>query len=544
MDKLFFQILNMSITSCYVILFVIIVRLFLRKAPKVFSYALWFVVLLRLISPFSFESVFSLIPINTQTISQDVIYSQTPQIHSGIVTIDQAANNLLPTPMVISSVNPMQIWIALGEVLWLFGMVVLLIYSVFTAIRLHLKLRSAKSVFNNVYEMNGIETPFVFGAIKPKIYLPIGLSENEKTYIIKHEQTHIKGLDHIIKPFAFLILCVHWFNPLVWVAFFLMSEDMELSCDESVIKQMGSEIKKDYSASLLSLSTGRRIIGGCPLAFGENNTKGRIINILNYKKPAFGVVIVAIIAVITIGMGLMANPKEATTSNDTEKIQMAETWAEALKTRDGKPRYEIMSESMKEKFVAEQIQRSGEKWNYIIRYSSPWVVNYEIDVENETASIIYHMADSGGGKYELTEIITFGKENNRLVIIDANEKIAQWDRVSYFAPDAERAMEVYIEALLESDYLKLLSLTHTEPFDSNGQEIWDSIKINDVKVISEDVRENKGYYELELDIEDGGSSAFEKGIFPHWLWIVKGERGWYVEGLMTSGSPDANWWNY
>jgi beta-lactamase regulating signal transducer with metallopeptidase domain len=238
----------------------------------------------------------------------------------------------MPAPVVGASANPMQIWLSLGESIVDFWYCCIASYSIFTAIKLYLKLKSAKPVFDNVYEMNSIKTPFIFGVIKPKIYLPTGLSENERTYIIKHEQTHIRRFDHIIKPFAFLVLCVHWFNPLVWAAFFLMSEDMEMSCDESVIKQMGNEIKKDYSTSLLYLSTGRRIIGGCPLAFGENNTKGRIINILNYKKPAFWVVIVAVIAVVAISVGLMSNPqKEQLTVEDYAK-QFVEEVIEAYDT--------------------------------------------------------------------------------------------------------------------------------------------------------------------------------------------------------------------
>ncbi len=317
MDKLFLQILNMSITASYVILFVIVARLFLKKTPKIFSYALWLVVLFRLICPFSFESIFSLIPFNTQTVPQSIMYSQTPQIDSGITIIDQVVNNSLPVPAPIASVNPMQIWITLGGAVWMLGIGVLLAYGIFTTLKLYLKLKSTRLISDNIYETGVIKTPFVFGLIKPKIYLPTSLSENERAYIIKHEQTHIKRLDHIIKPFAFLVLCIHWFNPLVWVAFFLMEEDMELSCDESVIKQMGSNIKKDYSTSLLSLSTGRRIIGACPLAFGESNTKGRIINILNYKKPAFWVMIVAVIAVVAVCVGLMSNPqKEQLTVED------------------------------------------------------------------------------------------------------------------------------------------------------------------------------------------------------------------------------------
>lgn len=311
MDSVFWQILNMSITASYVILFVIVSRLILKRVPKIFSYVLWSVVLFRLVSPFSFDSIFSLIPVTTQTVPTNTMYSQSPEIHIGLAPVGQAVNNSMVTaPVVGTNTNPMEQWIALGEAVWISGITLLLIYSVFTAIKLYLKLKSAKLIFENVYELNGIKTPFIFGVIRPKIYLPIGLTENERTYIIKHEQTHIRRLDHIIKPFAFLVLCIHWFNPLVWAAFFLMSEDMEMSCDESVIKQMGYGIKKDYSTSLLYLSTGRRIISGCPLAFGENNTKGRIINILNYKKPAFLVVIVAVIAVMTISLGLISNPQE------------------------------------------------------------------------------------------------------------------------------------------------------------------------------------------------------------------------------------------
>ncbi|OEF97364.1 M56 family metallopeptidase [Desulfuribacillus alkaliarsenatis] len=311
MDTLFLQVLNMSITASYVILFVIIARLFLKKLPKIFSYALWSVVLFRLVSPFSFESVFSLLPGNTQTFNTDIATSQAPRIDSGITVIDQAVNRALPAPAVEASVNPMQVWIALGEVIWIIGIVALLTYSIFTAIKLSNRLKAATHVYDNVYEMDWIKTPFIFSIISPKIYLPTGLSEKEKEYIIRHEQTHISRFDHVFKPVAFLVLSIHWFNPLVWVAFILMSEDMEMSCDESVIKQMGNGIKKDYSTSLLALSTGRRIIGGCPLAFGENNTKGRIMNVLHYKKPAFWVVIIVGILVVVMSFGLMSNPQDS-----------------------------------------------------------------------------------------------------------------------------------------------------------------------------------------------------------------------------------------
>lgn len=310
MDKLFLQIINMNITATYVILFVIVFRLFLKKAPKIFSYSLWLVVFLRLILPFSFKSALSLISINTKTIPQDIIYTQTPKIYSGITVIDGAVNKVLPSPMVGASVNPIELWIALGKAIWLIGLGVLIIYSILSSLRLSKRLKSARLLYDNIYEIGTIKTPFVYGIVNAKIYLPANLTETEKPYIIQHEQTHIKRYDHIIKFLAFLVVSIHWFNPLVWLAFFLMGKDMELSCDESVIKKMGNEIKKNYSNSLLSLSSGRKIVGGSPLAFGENNTKERIKNILNYKKPRFWIVIMGIIVIIVVGVGLLSNPKE------------------------------------------------------------------------------------------------------------------------------------------------------------------------------------------------------------------------------------------
>ena len=322
MDELIISVLNMSLTASYVIVFVIVIRLFLKKFPKVYSYALWFSVLFRLICPFSFDSIFSLIPKNVN-IPQDIAYLPKPEINSGITAIDSAVNNVLPPPVnPAASANPMQIWLAIGEAVWLIGIAILLIYSVFTTVKLYRKLRYAKYVEDNIYIVNGFKTPFVFGIVNPKIYLPDHLSENEKSYVLLHEQTHIKRADHIVKLAFFIITCIHWFNPFVWIAFYLMGEDMELSCDEKVVKQMGNSIKKEYSSSLLSMSTGKRILGGSPIAFGENNTKDRIKNVLNYKKPKFWVIVILIFVIIAVGIGLMTNPKndKSVTVSNEDKI--------------------------------------------------------------------------------------------------------------------------------------------------------------------------------------------------------------------------------
>lgn len=322
MDGLFLHIINMSVTASYVIAIVIMLRLLLKKLPKVFSYVLWFAVLFRLVIPFSFESVLSLIPKDVH-IPQDIIYSANPQISSGISSIDSMVNNILPAPVnQAASINPMQVWLAVGEIIWITGMAILLFYSIFTTVKLYRNINGAIHTEDNIYILDGLKTPFVFGLINPKIYLPVHLSENEKIYVLLHEQTHIKRLDHIVKPVFFLVTCIYWFNPLAWIAFFLMGEDMELSCDEKVVKQLGSSIKKEYSSSLLSMSTGRKIVSGCPLAFGENNTKSRIKNILKYKKPTVWVLAAAIIAVAIIIAALISNPKQEARLDDLRPMIM------------------------------------------------------------------------------------------------------------------------------------------------------------------------------------------------------------------------------
>lgn len=296
MSKLFLNVLDMSLTASYVILIVILVRLLLKKTPKVISYALWIVVALRLLIPFTLESGYSLMPPNNNVnnISHDIIYQQSPQINTGVGQVDTFINNSLSAPTVGASVNPLQIYLEIVAYIWFLVIVSLLIYSFVSILILKKRLKNATLIENNIFEAKNIRTAFVLGLIKPRIYLPVGLTKEERDYIIMHEQTHIIRKDHIIKILAFFTLSVHWFNPLVWIAFRLMSRDMELSCDERVLKKMDNDIKKPYANSLLSLNTERIILNGSPLAFAEGNVRARIENVLNYKKPAFWVTLVSI----------------------------------------------------------------------------------------------------------------------------------------------------------------------------------------------------------------------------------------------------------
>lgn len=281
MDAIFLQVLNMSLTASYVILVVSIVRKLLKKAPKIFSYALWSAVLFRLICPFSIESFFSLISMNT---------------------------NPLPVNILYASINPIQLSILFGEFIWVVGFSIWLVYSILSLLRLRNKLVGAVKLRDNIYLADHIATPFVIGVLHPKIYLPSTLSEQEQKYIILHEQTHVLRYDHIIKIIAFLALAIHWFNPLVWLAFILCTKDMEMSCDESVMKQIDTDIRKEYSASLLSLTTGKKIISGAPLAFGEGDTKARIKNVMNYKKTKTWIAAVSMVIVVLFCVGFTTNP--------------------------------------------------------------------------------------------------------------------------------------------------------------------------------------------------------------------------------------------
>ncbi len=307
MDKLFLAILNMSLTGAFVILAICLARLPLKKAPKIISYVLWAVAGFRLLVPFSIEGVFSLIPFNAQIIPSDIAMQPIPRIDSGIPAVNHAVSSMLPAGTPTAGINPLQIWTAIGAFVWLIGFVVMVLYGVISFFILKRNMKKAIRLEDNIYEASNIISPFVLGVFKPKIYLPVGLTEKEKGYILLHEQTHIRRRDYIMKFIAYFILCLHWFSPLVWMAFLLMGVDMEMSCDERVLKENGAETRKDYSLSLLSLATDRRIIGGSPLAFGEGGIKERIKNVLNFKKPSRVILILAVVFVAVFSIGFVVN---------------------------------------------------------------------------------------------------------------------------------------------------------------------------------------------------------------------------------------------
>lgn len=309
-EAVFLKILNMSITASWLVLAVIALRFLLKKAPKAFSVILWGLVGIRLMLPFSFESVLSLIP-SAQTVPNDIAYSPIPEIDSGIEAINSAINPIISgtlAPNEISGTNPMQIITLIASVVWIAGIAAMLLYTLISFLIFKRKVREAVPLRDNVHICDGIDTPFILGVIRPRIYLPSNISEADMRHVIAHERAHLKRHDHLWKPLGFLLLTVYWFNPVLWIAYILLCRDIELACDERVIKDKGLEIKKSYSEALVNCSVPRKMIAACPLAFGEGSVKGRIKSVLNYKKPAFWIIIVSIIACVAVAACFLTNP--------------------------------------------------------------------------------------------------------------------------------------------------------------------------------------------------------------------------------------------
>ncbi len=312
MRDLFLTVLNMSLTASYIILVVLLARLILRKAPKIFSYALWAVVLLRLLCPFIIPSPVSAVP-SSQPIPPEMVDSPKFYIDSGVPAIDEPVNDYLGDHyfegVARAPAGFKADFLSAAGAAWVVGAVLLLGYSVVSMLRLRRRLVGWIPLEGekNVRLADHIPSPFVLGVIRPKIYLPSGLPEGERDYILLHERTHIRRGDHILRALAWLALAVHWFNPLVWLAFHLAGKDMEMSCDEAVLERMGRDIRADYSTSLLRLSQGGRLPAG-PLAFGGSGFQSRIKNVLKYKKPAFWVAPLALVGVLGLWVALATNP--------------------------------------------------------------------------------------------------------------------------------------------------------------------------------------------------------------------------------------------
>lgn len=323
MSALFLKILDMSITASWLVLAVIILRPLLTKAPKWIRGILWSFVALRLVIPISIESIFSMMPrFNSSPVT--LYETKTEAVVLDLPTFNQTVDSLISNPS--DSVDPMQILIFVLSIVWGIGIILMLSYMTVTYLLIKKKVREAVLLEDNIWVCDRIATPFILGVIKPKIYLPTLMNSTDTEYVIAHEKAHIKRLDYLWKPFAFLLLCVYWFNPLLWVAYALLCKDIELACDEKVLNELGTQIKKPYCEALVNCSISRKSISACPLAFGENGVKARIKSVLTFKKAGIVITALSLSLAIIVAVGFLTDPEtEEKPSDDSEISQTQET---------------------------------------------------------------------------------------------------------------------------------------------------------------------------------------------------------------------------
>jgi len=306
MADVFLKLLNMSLSASWIVLAVLLLRQLLHRAPKWINCLLWGIVGLRLVMPFSMESVLSLIP-SAEVIPQDITASQTPAIYSGIPAINNVIN-----PVIAMELAPekyvLEKLVSAVSVLWLVGIVALLLYSAFSYWRLYRQVRVSLRYRDNIYFCDDVESPFILGTFRPRIYLPSGITQEQLGHVLAHENAHLKRRDHWWKPLGFLVLTVYWFNPLLWLAYILLCRDIEQACDEKVIAGMDNAGKKSYSATLVACSVHRRMIMACPVAFGEVGIKTRIKGVLNYKKPTFWLIMVSLALCLVASVCFLTDP--------------------------------------------------------------------------------------------------------------------------------------------------------------------------------------------------------------------------------------------
>ena len=547
LEKAFLLVLNMSLTSCAVIAAVLLTRLALRRAPKIFSYVLWAAVLFRLLCPVSFSLPFSLLgalrnePAKTgrmEYIAENVGYMAKPEIALPVPGLSGAVNQLLPEATPETSANPMQIYLALGAYLWLSGVFCMGIYSAVSLGRLQKRVKGAVLCekyahqtdgqafgYRNVYRIAENVSPFVYGLFSPRIYLPEKMEEAEERYILLHEQIHIRRGDAVFRLLAFLALWLHWFNPLVWAAFFLSGRDMEMSCDEAVIKRLGSGVKKEYSALLLHVAAGSRIArgipGGVPLAFGESDTKSRIKNVLRYRKRT--ALLIGTLAVVSalLFVFFLANPakeeeredmpgaavKEAKQEQDVASVQTENSVSEAAETpvqtdaASGEVASEFLEVSPEQLrngelsdgmyvVYARSIARSGERgFDAYVTWEEetdlplfPFAENCEFWVNRERSKIVYSPVSID--KFEmlilqLTKVINpvvyCEVENNRIVraYLESPDNALgisyEKPLKAHWAEDVEQITGMTKEEVL-AEYYVLAGTESADIADSAGEE--------------------------------------------------------------------------
>ena len=427
MSDLFFKILDMSITAGWLVLAIIILRLLLIKAPKWIRGILWSFVGLRLVFPFSIESIFSLMPrFNSSSVT--LYETKTEAVVLDVPAFNQAVESLVTNPG--DSIDPMQILVFVLSIVWVIGIIAMLSYMTVTYLLIKKKVKEAVLLKDNIWVCDRIDTPFILGVIKPKIYLPASMNSTDTEYVIAHEKSHIKRLDHLWKPFAFLLLCIYWFNPLLWVAYALLCKDIELACDEKVINDLGVQIKKPYCEALVNCSITRKSISACPLAFGENGIKSRIKSVLSFKKAGIIITALSLSLAIIVAIGFLTNPEteekpinNVSQNEDTQNLSFetnnnVRVSANCFGFSDGKP------------YVSIIIKNNGDQ--NVVLYGQDFYILDGDKVVEPNGTVIYEplqfMLKSGESDAMTLDLQDYTLKDNKVYRLVKNFKIEGIDK--------------------------------------------------------------------------------------------------------------------
>lgn len=464
MGEIFLKVLNMGLTASWLILAAVVLRFFLKKAPKWISCLLWGLVAFKLICPFTVESAFSLIP-SSEPLPGKIMSENTFRVDTGIGFVDTPVNEYLGDHYYEGITVPADSGNRVMNVLaviWIAGVIAMILYSFISFYRLYRITRVSVRREENIFRCDRIDTPFILGVVSPRIYLPSGMEEGQAEYVIAHEQAHLKRRDHWWKPAGFLILSVYWFQPLCWVSYLLLCRDIELACDEKVIRTLGGENKKAYAEALLFCSVRQNAVAACPLAFGEVGVKERVKNVLHYKKPAFWIVLAALLCCITAAVCFLTEPERGEESalaykeenaasgedaeEDSRSVQesgaykdlgesrraeltaFVERWTEAFVGRDGEAIASMMTRELREQTMA------GSD-DYSFGFSSPWPRDVDTDCffdiyeeEQDRAEICYYALTSDPHVTCWREMLWLEWEGDRCMV--AREELHCYDDIS------------------------------------------------------------------------------------------------------------------
>lgn len=536
MSDVFLKVFNLSVSASWLILAVLVVRFLLkRRAPKWVLPLLWGLVALRLICPVSIESALSLLPSGETLSPETVHFDPSPAITSGVAIIDEAVNPVLQERFGVqgvqtASVNPLDVAVFIASVVWLLGMLALLIYALVSTRRLRRRVASALLLRENIYESEFVSSPFVFGLVKPKIYLPSGMDEVTAAHVLAHERAHLVRRDHWWKVLAFVLLTVYWFSPLVWLAYVLLCRDIELACDEKVVRTMDAPQRADYSQSLLSCAVQGRRIAVCPLAFGEGNIKARVKNVLSCKRTSRGAAVLALLVLTVLAVCFLTEPEKDEDRSDPAMDERNETEYEP---ETGAAtvlfKVDLTGDGVNEWICYENIGGGdyrlrilGDEERYSAELSTAHVGwdSYFLYTEGDTNAILHYTPWDGQGFYSCTyELFDFSGGTHRVIAenhveIDTNENGS-----GVWSGDAE-AFADEVNALLDRSTLIISTLNGKyEIFGGSGAAYHWQVPVEDARETNDVIANAE-----ETASQDEMHSQDAAVVLDHAGWR------WYTEG--------------